>query len=335
MLPATVLPHQAALFDRAAVRPPSPAPDLKYYDILLANLSGGKDSQTMLRALVKAADDAGVRDRIVCVFADLGTADEWPGAAELAARHAAAYGLRFITVRREVPDPATGQARPQGLLEHIVHRGMWPDARNRYCTSDTKRGPIRTVMTFLTTEARDQGITGRRVRILNVMGMRAQESPARRLLAPFAFDPPASNKTRREVHQWLPVHDWTADEVWADIRSSGIPYHWVYDRGMPRLSCRFCVMSSESALVLAAQLDPAGAAARAVVEREFLRRKAVTALAILLETRRLGRPTPALGYALKRALRSGHKFQAARSMEQIIAKAKAQPLPAAVEDWQA
>ena len=51
----------------------SGAPDLSFFDLLVANISGGKDSQTMLRALVAAADAAGVpRSRIVCVFADLG-----------------------------------------------------------------------------------------------------------------------------------------------------------------------------------------------------------------------------------------------------------------------
>jgi 3'-phosphoadenosine 5'-phosphosulfate sulfotransferase (PAPS reductase)/FAD synthetase len=334
MLPARRLPEQAALFDRAEVRPASPGPDLKSYDVILASISGGKDSQTMLRALVAAADAAGVRDRIVCVFADLGEADEWPGTAEIAAVHAAAYGLRIITVRREVTSPRTGRREPQGLLERILRRGMWPDARNRYCTSDLKRGPIRTVMTLLAAEARQQGVTGRRVRILSVMGLRAQESPSRRLMEPFAPDGGSSNKTRREVDLWLPIHAWTLDEVWADIRASGVPYHWVYDYGMPRLSCMFCILASESALVLAAQLNPAGAEARAAVEREFLRRKTVAVLAVMLAAEAEGRLTPLLALELRRALRSGHKFQAARSMEQVIAKAKALPRPAVVDDWQ-
>jgi hypothetical protein len=89
-------PGQEALFSLSEIPQPQPrpvvapgqadVPDLASYDILLANLSGGKDSQTMLRALVQAAEQAGVRDRVVCVFADLGDEDEWPGTAETAAR---------------------------------------------------------------------------------------------------------------------------------------------------------------------------------------------------------------------------------------------------------
>jgi NH3-dependent NAD+ synthetase len=84
---------------------------------VLVSISGGKDSQTALRVLVTAADAAGFsRDRIVCVFADLGE-DEWPGTQELAAGHAACYGLRFIVVCKKVPDPATGKKRQQSLLD--------------------------------------------------------------------------------------------------------------------------------------------------------------------------------------------------------------------------
>ncbi len=328
----TVTPGQGVLF---WAEPPAAArlalagpPDLAYYDVLLASISGGKDSQTMLRVLVEAADAAGVRDRIVCVFADLGE-DEWPGAAEIAALHAECYGLRFITVHREVTDPQTRQRRQQGLLEHIWHRGFWPDGRNRFCTSDLKRGPIRTVMTALTAELRGAGVvTGRRVRILNVMGMRAQESVTRRLMAPFGPDADASNLTRREVDEWLPVHALTTEEVWASILGSGVPHHYAYDLGMPRLSCMFCPLASRSALVLSARANPAAAARRVAVETEFVRRRAVATLAIAAAAVTAGRPGPLLGRGLRYTWRSGPWFKRTLSMAQISAEAAAAgPLP--------
>lgn len=62
---------------RQAAQPQASVPDLAGYDILLANISGGKDSQTMLRFLVTACTAAGVQlRRIVCVFADVGEDDE-------------------------------------------------------------------------------------------------------------------------------------------------------------------------------------------------------------------------------------------------------------------
>ena len=312
-------------------------PDLASYDILLANISGGKDSQTMLRVLVKACTAAGVPlRRIVCVFADVGEDDEWPGTAEIAAGHAATYGLRFITVCRMVTDPVTGGRRQQGLLEYIAHRGLWPDARNRFCTSDLKRGPIRTVMTRLVNEAREGGITGRRVRLLNVMGMRAQESPDRRLMAPFTHDQASSNKTRREVDQWLPIHHWTAEEVWADIRASGVPYHYAYDLGFPRVSCTLCVLASKSSLIRAAQLFPDRAARRIAVERRMMARKVIVTIGVVAAVRGRGRLWTARDFALvRRVWRSGHRFQQARSMAQIAALARALPAADSIEDWAA
>jgi 3'-phosphoadenosine 5'-phosphosulfate sulfotransferase (PAPS reductase)/FAD synthetase len=254
------------------------APDLASYDILLANISGGKDSQTMLRRLVNVADELGIRDRIVCVFADLGEDDEWEGTEDIARYHAAHYGVRFIAVRK-------GEAKgaPVGLLEHIERRGMWPDAKNRYCTSDLKRDPIATVLTRLVKEL----ALGRQARILNVMGMRAQESPKRAMLPVFKNDTRATNG-KRHVDVWLPIHELTEAQVWADIAESGVKHHWAYDAGMPRLSCMFCVLASEAALVRAAQLNPKGAQARAELETKM-----------------------------------GHTFQNGRSMKQIIAKAEA------------
>src|SRR5690242_19773118 len=108
----------------------------------------------MLRALVAEAGQAGVRDRIVCVFADLGGEDEWEGARELSESHSRHYGVRFVVMCREVDDGHGGR-RPQGLLEYIaLRRGMWPDAANRFCTSDTKRAPIMRLITRLVAEAR-------------------------------------------------------------------------------------------------------------------------------------------------------------------------------------
>lgn len=86
--------------------------------------------------------------------------------------------------------------------------------------------------------------------------MRADESTARARRQPYTFSAPASNKTRRSVWDWLPIHRWTAAEVWADIHASGVPYHPAYDAGMTRLSCSFCVLGSKADLLLACKLRP-------------------------------------------------------------------------------
>jgi 3'-phosphoadenosine 5'-phosphosulfate sulfotransferase (PAPS reductase)/FAD synthetase len=314
------------------LRPRAAVPDLASYDIILVSISGGKDSQTALRLVVTACIAAGIPlHRVVAVFADLGPDDEWPGAPELAAEHAAHYGLRFITVCRTVTDPVTGKRRQQGLLEYIEHHGAWPDKQNRFCTACLKRGPIRTVITALCRELQDawRAAAGpararpRKVRVLHVMGMRAQESTDRLLMAPFSHDDGASNKTRRHVDQWLPIHGWTLEQVWADIRASGVRHHWAYDLGMTRLSCVFCVLASERDLVLAAQVNPKGAAKRLAAERRMAARKILLAIALTGMVREGIWPCWEAHRQLARAWRADHRFRRGKSIAVIIAKAAA------------
>lgn len=244
--------------------------DLSSYDIILVNTSAGKDSQTTMRKVVHLATEQGVLDRVVAVHADLPDV-EWEGVGELAALQSAHYGLRFEVVTRT----------QNNLLEHtlaLYHGRLakgqdkvpWPDRNNRWCTSDHKRGPVRRVMTMLVKELRDAGtVSGRPVRLLNCMGLRAQESPERAKKPTFAYDEGASGKgTVRQVWNWLPIHDWTEEQVWADIHASGVPYHFAYDLGMPRLSCCFCIFSGRDALVLAAKHNKALALQYHAVEIE-------------------------------------------------------------------
>ena len=214
------------------------------YDFVIVNTSSGKDSQTILRRIWAMAQREGYPSRrIVCAHADLGRM-EWPGTVELAEKQADHYGYRFWKM-----------ARPQGdLLTHVQQRGRWPSSTNRYCTSDHKRGQIRKLMTELV-EAKTLGLRQPVVRILNVMGMRAEESPARSKLQPFSHDAAASNG-KRHIDTWLPIHAWKLGDVWQDIKESGVPYHKAYDLGMPRLSCVFCIFSPPAALMLAGRHNP-------------------------------------------------------------------------------
>lgn len=208
--------------------------NLQDYDVLLVNTSGGKDSQTTLRHVVAQARQQGVFDRVRAVHAIL-REEEWPGAMELAELQARHYGVPFHTVQRS-----------QGLLEHIRQRGKWPSPSCRYCTSDHKRDQVARLVTQLA----HQHQRGRQARILNCMGMRAEESPARAKLYAFTTDWRLTN-SKRLVDRWLPIHTWSAEEVWRDIRESGVPYHFAYDLGMPRLSCCFCIFAPRAALLLA------------------------------------------------------------------------------------
>lgn len=214
------------------------------WDVILVNSSAGKDSQAMLGEVTRLAREQGVIERVVVVHADLGRV-EWAGTRELAEEQAAAYGApRFEVVKR-----------PQGdLLEQIEARGMFPDNRNRYCTSDQKRGQVWKLITTLVAE-KYEGKGAAKVRVLNCMGLRAAESSARAKKNPLELCAPASNG-KREVWTWLPIFDWSVEQVWAAIKASGVRHHPAYDLGMPRLSCVFCVFSSRPALLVAGKHNP-------------------------------------------------------------------------------
>lgn len=235
-------------------------PLLNDHDIILVASSAGKDSQAMLDEVVRQADLAGVRDRIVVVHNDLGTTDsgepvEWPETRELAEKQAAHYGVPIYVVRRELG----------GLFQQIRARGKFPSSSARYCTSDQKTAQAMKLVTRL---VRETGITDRPVNVLYCVGLRAQESPSRAAKPASAIDRSASNG-KRTLRRFHPVLDWTAEQVWARIEESGIPHHWAYDLGMTRLSCSFCVLASKDDLVRAAQLRPTLAAEYAALEDEI------------------------------------------------------------------
>lgn len=240
---------QLGLFDTES----GPDVDLSAYDVIVLNSSGGKDSQVMLDVVVDRARAPGVADRIVVLYCDLGDI-AWPGTRDLAAEQADHYGLRF-----EV------RSRPQGgLLEQVERRGMWPSAAARYCTSDHKRAQGRKLITQLVSELGLQ----RRAQVLNCFGFRAEESTSRLRKKVLDRDDAASSGVR-EVWTWLPIHQWTVEQVWQRIRETAVRHHPAYDAGMSRLSCSFCVLAGHSDLVTAARLRPGLAAEYVALEQRI------------------------------------------------------------------
>lgn len=88
--------------------------------------------------------------------------------------------------------------------------------------------------------------------------------------------------------------------MWECIAAAGTRPHPAYAAGMPRLSCRFCVLASRSALVRSAQLNPELAAEYAAVEA-----------------------------------RIGHRFRRDLSMTEIVAQARSTAGSHEIEGWAA
>ena len=203
--------------------------------LVAINHSGGKDSQCMTILLSRIVP-AG---RLIAVHAPLAEV-EWEGVVP----HIAA------TLPPGIPLILAPVASGKTLLERVEERGLWPSNSARWCTSDFKAGPIqRELRRYLKDRPRFGG------RLVNAMGMRAEESPARAGKTPWKRNDRMS-VAGREVFDWLPVFDLSTEDVFRVIRDAGQSPHWAYAAGMSRLSCSFCILASRADLRRAAELRP-------------------------------------------------------------------------------
>lgn len=199
--------------------------------LFVANLSGGKDSQAMLLRMLKIVP----RRQILAVHAHLGEV-AWPGTLEHARQHAQDAEVPFLVASAQ-----------KTLLEMVETRfatrpevPSWPSPQFRQCTSDLKRGPLnREIRRYATA----QGYT----RVINCTGIRREESSQRSKLSPWQRRESECSKTR-EWLEWLPIFEFSAQDVWTLLRNSNQAAHPAYAQGNSRMSCVFCIMTSEADL---------------------------------------------------------------------------------------
>lgn len=201
--------------------------------LFVINHSAGKDSQAMMLYLQQIGIP---KSQMLVIHADLGDV-EWEGNLD----HIRATVGNVVTI--------TAKAKTS-FFEMVERRGMFPSPANRQCTSDLKRGPIeREIRRYLKSHPEFGGL------VVNCMGMRAQESASRAKKETFQYSA-RNSKAGREWYDWLPIHDFSEDQVFALIAAAGQEPHWAYGKGMTRLSCCFCIMASTGDLCTAARLNP-------------------------------------------------------------------------------
>ena len=203
--------------------------------LVAVNSSGGKDSQAMTILLARTVP----RDQLVVVHAPLGEV-EWPGTVEHIEN----------TIPAGVPLIFAHTASGKTLLDRVEERGKWPGPRARFCTRDFKISPIeRELRRYLKDHPRFAG------RIVSAVGIRRDESSARSRRIPWARSD-RNSRAGREWFDWLPIFDLTAEDVFRVIRDADQSPHWVYERGLSRCSCSFCIFSTRRDMRRAAELRP-------------------------------------------------------------------------------
>lgn len=200
--------------------------------LFVCNDSGGKDSQAM-KVLLKQLVP---HDQLLIMHAHLPEV-EWEGSLAHIERYA--DGIPVVVAQAA-----------KTFIEMVDHRKMFPSPKNRQCTSDLKRNPIeREIRRYLKSHPEFGGL------IVNCMGLRAAESVGRSKLVPFKRNE-GNSKAGRSWYDWLPIHDYSTEQVFDAIKAAGEEPFWTYGAGMKRKSCCFCIFATAEDHTLAARLVP-------------------------------------------------------------------------------
>lgn len=212
--------------------------------------SGGKDSQAMFAAMSKIVP----ADQLHVVHADLGEVEhldvkdfirsniDGKDLQIAQAIHADGSKKDFFTTVRARRASLDAQGR--------FDAPAFPSSAARFCTSDLKTGPIWKVIRKIAGDAKI---------VVNCVGIRAEESPARakKIESRGTMNVNTKNtNSKRQAFDYWPIADWTIDQVWNEIDEKGQERHPAYDAGNDRLSCAFCIFGSRNDLRLAAKTRP-------------------------------------------------------------------------------
>lgn len=215
--------------------------------VVAIGVSGGKDSDACAIAVSRYLDQFGHTGPRVLIHADLGRV-EWRDSLPSCERLAAKIGWELMVVQRTAGDML---ARWQGRWANNVARYQdlscvklilpWSTPSMRFCTSELKVAVI--------TSALKKRFPCHD--ILNVTGIRRQESTGRSRMpvsAPLA-------KLQRKGYvglSWNPIIEWPIQEVFGAIADAGLALHEAYTMyGASRVSCAYCIMSSQQDLLAA------------------------------------------------------------------------------------
>lgn len=237
---------------------------------LMISISGGKDSQAMLKALFRASKERGWTGPLLAIHAHLGRM-EWPETLGEVHRQCDLLGIELLIVER-----------PQGdFLDLMIDRmhtvagqgiPFWPSSSARYCTSDMKRAQI------------DKKLRAYEI-VISAEGVRAEESPkrAKKPIMELRSQICASRLKKLSIEEalkqrrpgervaidWRPIHSWSEESVWTEIATTlkdvnrrralaragqrdealeAWMAHPQYALGNHRISCALCMMADRNDL---------------------------------------------------------------------------------------
>lgn len=218
-------------------------------------VSGGKDSAAVAFAADIALDRLGHTGPRLLIHSDLGLI-EWADSLPACRRLATRLGWELVVVRRKRGDMIdrwrqrwNDNWNRYSRLQTLTLLLPWSTPKWRFCTSELKVGPISLYLSRRFT----------RSTILSATGIRREEgraglSEGGRANAQTSKPEPKLRCKGRDTtgYQWNPIAHWSEDDVWRFLAANNFEPHEAYTRfDARRVSCVFCIFSSEADLFIA------------------------------------------------------------------------------------
>lgn len=208
--------------------------------VVAIGVSGGRDSHACALAVHRHLESIGFAGQKVMIHADLGRV-EWQQSLPKCQELADSLGWELMVVRRNAGDMMdrwltrwnNNVTRYQDLscVQLIL---PWSTPGMRFCTSEMKTVIIRSNL-----KRRFPGQN-----IVNITGIRRQESANRAKMPLFKEDPLLGSKSTEALH-WNAIIDWPMEDVMAECGSHSVALHEGYTTyNMSRISCTYCIMGS-------------------------------------------------------------------------------------------
>ncbi|MGF6440436.1 phosphoadenosine phosphosulfate reductase family protein [Paraburkholderia youngii] len=220
--------------------------------VVAIGVSGGKDSDACAIAVKRHLDSIGHKGPRLLVHSDLGRI-EWEDSLPNCERLARKLGMELLVVRREAGDMLD---RWEKRWENCVSRYEdlscvkiilpWSTPSMRFCTSEMKSHIISRALKKRFPEED----------IINVTGIRREESPGRSKKPVWAPDSGLNRKSGAVGITWNAIIEWPVQDVVYAIYDVGLTLHEAYTTyHASRVSCCYCIMSSEADLVASATCE--------------------------------------------------------------------------------